>query len=78
MASDASDAAVTIDEAAQPRRHLSRLNPSTAGGRNWKRRDASAILKEFNAQQSHQRTFHARLFLRWLRAEVSAARGSGR
>ena len=45
----------------------SRLNPTTAGGKSWKHRDAEAVLKELKAVQ-RQRALHARLFVRWLRA----------
>lgn len=47
----------------------SRLNPTTAGGKSWKHRDAEAVLKKLQAVQQ-QRALHARLFVRWLRAEL--------
>lgn len=47
----------------------SRLNPTTAGGKSWKHRDAEAVLKELQALQQ-QRALHARLFVRWLRADL--------
>lgn len=46
-----------------------RLNPTTAGGSNWKHCDAEAVLKKIEAVQQ-QRALHARLFVRWLRAEM--------
>lgn len=59
-------------EANGPNALTSRLNPTTAGGRNWKHRDAKAILDKLNdaALPPHQRALHARLFVRWLRAEM--------
>lgn len=48
----------------------SRLNPTTAGGKSWKHRDAKAILDELNKVQAPQRKLYARLFVRWLRAEL--------
>ena len=50
----------------------SRLNPTTAGGKSWKHRDAKAILDKLNdrALQPKQRALHARLFVRWLRADM--------
>ncbi len=46
----------------------SRLNPTTAGGRSWKQRDAKAILGELQPLSPNERSTHARLFVRWLRA----------
>lgn len=48
----------------------SRLNPTTAGGKSWKHRDAKAILDELNRIEAAQRKLYARLFVRWLRAEM--------
>ena len=48
----------------------SRLNPTTAGGKTWKHRDAKAILEELNKIQAPQRRLNARLFVRWLRADL--------
>jgi hypothetical protein len=50
----------------------SRLNPTTAGGKSWKHQDAKAILDKLNdrALQPKQRALHARLFVRWLRADM--------
>ncbi len=48
----------------------SRLNPTTAGGNSWKHQDAKAILDELNKVQAPQRKLYARLFVRWLRADL--------
>lgn len=48
----------------------SRLNPTTAGGKSWKHQDAKAVLDELNKVQAPQRKLYARLFVRWLRADV--------
>ncbi|HLJ96261.1 MAG TPA: RAMP superfamily CRISPR-associated protein [Gemmataceae bacterium] len=50
----------------------SRLTPTTAGGKSWKHNDAKAILDKLNdrALQPKQRALHARLFVRWLRADM--------
>lgn len=47
----------------------SRLNPTTAGGKSWKHRDAKAILDALNKVQAPQQLY-ARLFVRWLRADM--------
>lgn len=47
-----------------------RLNPTTAGAKTWKHPDAKAILDKLNAVQSSQLASHARLFVRWMRADV--------
>jgi hypothetical protein len=47
----------------------SRLNPTTAGGKSWKHRDAVAVLEKLQALQQ-DRALHARLFVRWLRADL--------
>lgn len=58
-------------EANSPNALTSRLNPTTAGGKSWKHEDAKAILDKLDdrALQPRQRALHARLFVRWLRAE---------
>jgi len=49
----------------------SRQNPTTAGGKSWCHPDARKILEKLEAVQSAaERTSHARLFVRWLRAEM--------
>lgn len=48
----------------------SRLNPTTAGGKTWKHRDAKGILEELNKIQAAQRKLYARFFVRWLRADL--------
>lgn len=47
----------------------SRLNPTTAGSKSWKHRDAKVILEKLKALP-RQHAVHARLFVRWLRAEI--------
>lgn len=47
---------------------VDRLNPTTAGGKHWKHRDATAILEKLSERAPAQRELHARLFVRWLRA----------
>jgi hypothetical protein len=64
-------------EANLPTALMSRLNPTTEGGRNWKHQDAKAILDKLNRVQLSQRTLHARLFVRWLRAEMRSNRLRG-
>jgi hypothetical protein len=48
----------------------SRLNPTTSGGKSWNHGDARAILDELRNIETSQRKLYARLFVRWLRAEV--------
>ena len=48
----------------------SRLNPTTVGGKSWNDPDAKAILEELNKVESPQRRLYARLFVRWLRADM--------
>jgi hypothetical protein len=48
----------------------SRLNPTTAGGKSWKHKDAKAVLDELNKVQASQRKLYAHLFVRWLRADL--------
>lgn len=59
-------------EADNPNALTSRLNPTTAGGRSWKHKDAKAILDKLNdrALQPNQHALYARLFVRWLRADL--------
>lgn len=47
-----------------------RLNPTTSGGRSWSHREAKAILERLKSLQPSQRAPHARLLVRWLRAEL--------
>lgn len=54
-----------------------RLNPSTAGARSWRHRDARAILENLAALQPEQRASHARFFVRWLRADLRKSRDRG-
>lgn len=56
-------------ESSNPTALTSRLNPTTAGGKSWKHRDAKTVLEKLQAIQQ-QRGLHARLFVRWLRAEL--------
>jgi hypothetical protein len=49
----------------------SRQNPTTAGGKIWRDSDAHKILDKLAAiQDAAEQTSHARLFVRWLRAEM--------
>ncbi|MFO0548139.1 MAG: hypothetical protein U0271_07110 [Polyangiaceae bacterium] len=59
-------------EATGPSALKSRLDPKTAGGKSWKDKDAKAILEKLNDKQLQAKTraLHARLFVRWLRAEM--------
>lgn len=61
----------------EPNALTSRLNPTTAGGKSWKHGGAEAVLNKHQALQQ-QRALHARLIVRWLRADLRArqARGS--
>lgn len=45
-----------------------RLDPTTAGGKNWKHRDAREILEELEKLSQAEQALHARCFVRWLRA----------
>lgn len=47
-----------------------RQNPTTAGGRSWRHPDARWILDKLDAVPSTDRAVYARLFVRWLRAEM--------
>jgi hypothetical protein len=64
-------------EASRPTPVASRLNPRTAGSKSWKHRDARAILEKLNEIQTPERGLYARLFVRWLRAEVRSCQGLG-
>lgn len=59
-------------EVNSPNALASRLNPEKAGGKSWKHKDAKAILDKLNDTelQPKQLSLHARLFVRWLRAEL--------
>jgi hypothetical protein len=57
-------------EANAPNALTSRLNPTTAGGKSWKHKKAKAVLDELNKVQASQRKLYARLFVRWLRADL--------
>jgi len=48
----------------------SRLNPTTVGGKSWKHQDARDVLGDLNMIQTPQRKLYARLFVRWLRADM--------
>jgi hypothetical protein len=48
----------------------SRKDPTTAGKRAWRDEDARAILDHIQKLPSGQRASHARMFVRWLRAEM--------
>jgi hypothetical protein len=48
----------------------SRRNPVTAGKRAWRDGDACAVLDEIEKLPAGQRVAHARMFVRWLRAEM--------
>jgi hypothetical protein len=47
----------------------SRLNPTTAGGKSWKHRDAEAVLRKLQALPL-QHALYARIFVHWLRADL--------
>lgn len=47
-----------------------RLHPTTAGAKTWEHEDAKAILQALEALQPAERGPHARLFVRWLRADL--------
>lgn len=57
-------------EANNPSALTSRLNPTTAGGKNWKHKDVQAILDKLNKVEASRRALYARCFVRWLRAEM--------
>lgn len=54
-----------------------RLKPTTAGAKSWNHNDAKAILEKLKALQSAEQAPHARLFVRWLRAELRANQRMG-
>lgn len=47
-----------------------RLNPETAGGRNWTHEDARSILNKLGSLPEKERPRYARLFVRWLRTAM--------
>lgn len=51
-----------------------RGNPTTAGGKSWKHKDAAAVLNKLDKLQAEKRAAHARYFVRWLRAKRRATR----
>lgn len=52
-----------------------RLQTKTAGGRSWNHPDAKAVLEKLKElPKLAERAAHARLFVRWLRAEMRAKR----
>lgn len=53
-----------------PNAVTSRLNPTTAGGKNWKHRDARKVLEKLDRVEASQRELYAALFVRWLRADI--------
>lgn len=57
-------------EANNPDALTRRLNPTTVGGKSWKHDDAKTILHELDKVQASQRKLYARLFVRWLRADL--------
>jgi hypothetical protein len=54
-----------------------RIDPPTAGAKGWKHQEAKAILEKFKALPPAQRALHARLFVRWLRADMRANQRKG-
>lgn len=62
---------VTELERGSPNAIYDRLNPTTAGARNWEHAAAKAILEKLSAIADPQdRAHHAHFFVRWLRAEM--------
>lgn len=55
-----------------------RLDPKTAGAASWRHPDAEQVLKKLRALPGATQTSHARMFLRWLRAEMRATRAEVR
>ena len=49
---------------------ISTVNPTTAGAKSWKYTDAKKVLEKLQALHQQQRALHARLFVRWLRADL--------
>jgi hypothetical protein len=64
-------------EANSPNALMGRLNPTTAGSKSWQHKDAKEILEKLNALPPAQRSRHARLFVRWLRADLRANQHKG-
>jgi len=54
-----------------------RIDPTTAGAKSWKHKDAKAILEQLKALEPTQRASYARLFVRWLRAYSGSAQLEG-
>jgi len=55
----------------EPDALTSRQNPTTSGGKNWNHPDAVEVLSKLAAvRRETDRAAHARLFVRWLRAEM--------
>jgi hypothetical protein len=61
-----------VAELAQDARNAlaSRMNPETAGKQPWRDEAAHAVLDKIQALPTEQRFAHARMFVRWLRAEM--------
>jgi hypothetical protein len=55
----------------------SRLNPTRAGAKSWKHKDAQEILHKLEVVPPTQQALHASFFVRWLRAEMRANRHKG-
>ncbi len=51
-----------------------RLNPTTAGARGWRHKDAVEVLRKLNEIQPEQRAVYAQYFVRWLRVRLRANR----
>ncbi len=51
-----------------------RLNPTTAGARSWRHKDAVEVLRKLNKIQPGQRAVYAQYFVRWLRVGLRANR----
>ncbi|HWP94785.1 MAG TPA: RAMP superfamily CRISPR-associated protein [Gammaproteobacteria bacterium] len=54
-----------------------RLEPTTAGRKSWKHKDAKAILQKLESIDPAQRAAYARFFVRWLRAALRCSRDKG-
>jgi len=63
-------------EANNPNALASRLDPTTAGGRSWKHKDAKETLDKLMQLQESERRLYARYFVCWLRAEMRKERGA--
>ncbi|HXH13720.1 MAG TPA: RAMP superfamily CRISPR-associated protein [Alphaproteobacteria bacterium] len=61
-------------ERSDPNAIESRLQPTTAGAKSWKHKDATVILNKLKQLQPKQHAASARYFVRWLRAELRANR----